>query len=181
MNANPYARRGPGPWRPQGAPYYLTNQGQRLGFGWKVVEHPRVKDNRQLTRISNLTSEICRNYFEPHQHDLAFSREQLACARTTLEIAEIEIQKTHAIAAASVEMIDEAYTAFGLEPPSRPYRVMLISEVTPVFPNHDEELATLRAEVSRLRDENEAMAERLTSPAESPHSPLHHRRNPAKA
>lgn len=188
---NRYARTTPGPWRPQGPPFYIVDQGHRLGFDWKVTEHPRVKDNRQLQRIAGLTAEVCSNYFQPRHHDGAFSDHQLACARDTLARCEVEIEKTHCIAAASAAMVDEAWRAFGLEPPLRSYGIVDTTEVgnhlvamqaeirrltdeiqvqasAPVPPDNTDELAALRAEVVRLTAENEALAERLTAPPSHP-------------
>ena len=44
--------------------------------------------------------------------------------RGTLEQVEQECAKLHALAAASAEMLDEAWTAFNLGPPNRHYAVL---------------------------------------------------------
>lgn len=166
MNRYP---RAPGPWRPQGAPYYLDQQRERMGLPALITEHPRVKDNRQLNRISGLTSQVCTNYFQGARHgdSRGFAEHQLATVRAVLVPCEAEIAKTHAIAAASVEMVDEAYAAFGIDPPTRNYRVVVASE--PVAPSV--EIASLMAEVERLTAENASLnqqVEQLTAPASQP-------------
>lgn len=203
---NRYARTSPGPWRPLGATYYLVNQGHRLGVPGVIPEHPRVKDNRQLSKIQGLTGEVCSNYFQPRQHDRDFTAHQIACARDTLTRCEAEVQKTHVIAAASVEMVDEAWRAFAMEPPSRSYTIVVAGEMPAPAPDHTDEIAMLRVdrdaqfqtandyagrlamaevEIARLKAENQSLLERLTRPAEPDpdhqrtHSPK--RRTPAEA
>lgn len=162
-----------GPWRPVGVPYYLDAQRERFGFDVRITEHPRVKDNRQLSKIGGLTVQVCTNYFgSPRRGEgREFPDWQLDAVRATLAHCEDEIARTHAIAAASVAMTDEAYGAFGLEPPTRNFSVVVASEA----PAESVEVAALRVEVERLKAENASLAEQLTRPADD--RPLHHHKS----
>lgn len=182
MTANHPARPDGVAWRPMGVTFYLDRAGDRLRLSRMWTGHPRVADNRQLRKIGGLTVEVCTNYFDkPRGPDGAYAEYQLGCVRATLLQCEPEIGKVFAIAAAAVEMVGEAYAAFGMEPPDRDFAVMLGA------PPDADEMASLRAEVARLTAENESLTERLTSPngdAETPHPHLnphpHRSRTPAR-
>jgi hypothetical protein len=191
--SNRYPRRA-GPWRPQGAPYYLDHQGERLGLSTLITEHPRVKDNRQLSGISMTTSQACSNYFGAARlgDDRTFSAAQRATVMNVLAPCEAEIAKTHVIAAAATQMVDEAYAAFGIEPPHRNFSVTVASDSVPVTQELVQlrnEVAGLHAEVARLlvQEENanativgqreqitkltaeiNTLSEHLTAPADKP-------------
>lgn len=159
--------RSSGPWRPAGVAYYLDNQRERLGVSALITGHPRVQDNRQLARIGGTTVQICQNYFDaPRRGDdgRSWADWQLTKIRATLDQCEAEIAKTHAIAAAAVEMTDEAYAAFGLAPPARNFSVVVASESAA----ESVEIASLRAEVDRLLAENRDLAKQVTAPAPAP-------------
>jgi hypothetical protein len=183
-----------GPWRTRGAPHYLDAQATRLDVPRPHVEHPRVKDNRQLAKIAGLLGQLQREYYQAPRYgdDRSFSKLQMDAIVGILGQCEGEVGKVHAIAAAGAEMTDEAYDAFGLARPARGFSIVAASESTAesievVRPPSitDEEVASLRSEIERLRAENESLAERLTEPTDvtrvdPPKSHPHHRRSPAQ-
>lgn len=189
-----HGRRPDAPWRAKGVPHYLANQALRLAIPQTAVEHARVVDNRQLAKISTLLSQVQRDYYDAPRHgdDRAFTPMQVRAVVGILGQCEAEIGKVHAIAAAGSEMVDEAWNAVGMTPPIRAFSVVAAAEspaesVEDARPAAatDEEVASLRAELDRLRAENADLAERLTTPAEpaiAPTSPTAnpHRRHPAR-
>jgi hypothetical protein len=71
-------------------------------------------------------------------------------------------------------MVDEAYEAFGLEPPARSFRVVASGEAEA----RSVELAALRAENAELLSQNRqlaAMVESLTAPEPAPDKAPHPR------
>ena len=120
-------------WRYRGSPHYLNQQGSRLGITQVLVD--RARNNQEIYRVSVLLSQLCERYHKARKEDgrpvLGFT--ELGQIRGTLEQAEQECSKLHALAAAAGEMIDEAYAAFAIMQPFRHYAVLSDFD-TPTIP-----------------------------------------------
>ena len=103
---------------------YLNQQGVRLGITQVLVD--RARHNQEIYRVQVLLSQLCERYHKARREDgrPVLHQTELAQIRGTLQQAEQECAKLHALAAAAAEMIDEAYRAFDLEQPDRHYAVL---------------------------------------------------------
>jgi hypothetical protein len=110
-------------WRFRGTPHYLEAQGDRLALA--KISIARARNNREIYRVSGLLGQLCERYHRaPKEGGRAVVvPAELAQIQGTLGQCELELQKLHALAAASQAMVDEAHRAFGLEPPERRFRV----------------------------------------------------------
>ena len=110
-------------WRFRGTPYYLDAQGERLGVSKVLID--RVRNNPEVYRVSRLLVQLCERYHRAQKdgHRAVVPSAELSQIRGTLGQCEQELEKLHALAAASQAMIDEARAAFGLEAPGRRFRV----------------------------------------------------------
>jgi hypothetical protein len=110
-------------WRFRGTPYYLDAQGERLGLSKILTD--RARHNPEVYRVSVLLGQLCERYHRAPKEDgrAVVSPAELAQIRGTLGQCEHELEKLHALAAASQAMVDEAHEAFGLEVPGRHFRV----------------------------------------------------------
>src|SRR4029077_11136048 len=111
-------------WRYRGSPHYLNQQGSRLGITQVLVD--RARNNQEIYRVSVLLSQLCERYHKARKEDgrPVLGPPELDQVRGTLSQAEQECSKLHALAAAAGEMIDEAYSAFGIVQPFRHYAVL---------------------------------------------------------
>jgi hypothetical protein len=111
-------------WRFRGTPHYLGQQAGRLGVTPVLAD--RARNNQEIYRVSVLLAQLCERYHKARKEDgrpvLALT--EMAQVRGTLQQAEQECAKLHALAATAAEMIDEAYRAFGTEQPRRTFLVM---------------------------------------------------------
>jgi hypothetical protein len=111
-------------WRFRGTPHFLDAQGRRLGLAKVLTD--RARHNAEIHRVSVLLGQLCERYHRlPKDEDgqvLVFPVE-LAQIKGTLTQCEEESAKLHALAASAQAMLDEAYHAFGIEPPERLFRV----------------------------------------------------------
>jgi hypothetical protein len=123
-------------WRFRGSPYFLDRQAARLGLPKVLAD--RSRHNAEIYRCQVLISQLCERYHRARKEDgkPVFANPELAQVRGTLEQAELELQKLHMLAAASAEMLDEAWTAFGLKSSERPYEVSCDYD-TPYLPLGD--------------------------------------------
>jgi hypothetical protein len=110
-------------WRFRGTPHYLDAQGDRLGLSKVLTD--RARHNPEVYRVSVLLGQLCERYHRaPRQEGRAVvPPAELAQIRGTLGQCEQELEKLHALAAASQAMVDEAHQAFGLDVPERRFRV----------------------------------------------------------
>jgi len=111
-------------WRFKGTPVYLDIQGDRLGLS-KVLTH-RGRTNSEIHRVSVLLGQMCERYHRlgrTADGELMIQPGERAQVAATLGQADEESAKLHALAAAAQAMIDEAYAAYGIEPPVRHHRV----------------------------------------------------------
>ena len=110
-------------WRFRGTPYYLDAQGVRLGLSKALTD--RARHNPEVYRVSVLLGQLCERYHRaPKEGERALIPPvELAQVRGTMSQCEQELEKLHALAAASQAMVDEAYRAFGLDGPDRHFRV----------------------------------------------------------
>src|SRR4029077_8269532 len=99
-------------WRYRGSPHYLNQQGSRLGITQVLVD--RARNNQEIYRVSVLLSQLAERYHKARKEDgkPVLYLTELAQIKGTLEQAEQECSKLHALAASSAEMIDGAYAAF---------------------------------------------------------------------
>jgi hypothetical protein len=111
-------------WRFRGTPHYLGQQAIRLGVTPVLAD--RARNNQEIYRVSVLLSQLCERYHKARKEDgrpmLALT--EIAQVRGTLQQAEQECAKLHALAATAAAMIDEAYEAFGTEQVKRPFEVL---------------------------------------------------------
>jgi hypothetical protein len=110
-------------WRFRGTPYYLDTQGERLGLSKVLTD--RARHNPEVYRVSVLLGQLCERYHRaPKENGCAVvPPAEQAQIRGTLSQCEQELEKLHALAAASQVMVDEAHQAFGLAAPERFFRV----------------------------------------------------------
>jgi NAD(P)-dependent dehydrogenase (short-subunit alcohol dehydrogenase family) len=111
-------------WRYRGTPHYLAQQALRLGMTPVLAD--RARSNQEIYRVSVLLAQLCERYHKARKEDgkpiLAMT--ELAQVRGTLQQAEQECSKLHALAATAAAMIDEAYSAFETEQPPRHFAVL---------------------------------------------------------
>ena len=112
----------------------MNQQGSRLGITQVLVD--RARNNQEIYRVSVLLSQLCERYHKARKEDgrPVLPLTELGQVRGTLEQAEQECSKLHALAAAAGEMIDEAYAAFASWQPSRHYAVLCPTMITPPIP-----------------------------------------------
>jgi len=111
-------------WRFRGSPHYLDAQALRLGLPKVLAD--RARHNAEIFRVQVLVSQLCERYHRARKEDgrPVFGQPELGQIRGTLEQAELELQKLHMLAAASAAMLDEAWEAFALDSPNRPYEIL---------------------------------------------------------
>jgi hypothetical protein len=111
-------------WRFRGSPHYLDAQAARLGLSKVLAD--RARHNAEIFRVQVLVSQLCERFHRARKEDgkPVFGNPELAQVKGTLEQAELELQKLHLLAASSNVMLDEAWQAFGLELPHRPFMVL---------------------------------------------------------
>jgi len=110
-------------WRFRGSPHYLDAQARRLGISQVLAD--RARHNAEIFRVQVLVSQLCERFHKARKEDgrPVFGIPELAQVKGTLEQAELEVQKLHMMAAASQEMLNEAWAAFGLKLPDRDFKV----------------------------------------------------------
>lgn len=123
-------------WRFRGSPHYLDAQAARLGLPKVLAD--RARHNSEIYRVQVLVSQLCERYHAARKEDgrPVFGQPELAQVRGTLEQAELELQKLHMLAAASVGMLNEAWKAFEFAVPNRPFAVCCDYDA-PVLPLGD--------------------------------------------
>jgi hypothetical protein len=111
-------------WRYRGTPHYLGQQAGRLGMTQVLAD--RARNNQEIYRVSVLLAQLCERYHKARKEDgrPALAMTELAQIRGTLQQAEQECAKLHALAATAAAMIDEAYEAFETEQPPRHFGVL---------------------------------------------------------
>jgi hypothetical protein len=110
-------------WRFRGSPHYIEQQGARLGVSKTLVD--RARHNSEIYRVSVLAGQLCERYHRaPKTNECAVVLPaELAQIRGTLGQCEQELEKLHVLAAAAQAIIEDAHLAFGLDAPSRGFRV----------------------------------------------------------
>ena len=111
-------------WRFRGTPHYLGQQSSRLGVTPVLAD--RARNNQEIYRVSVLLAQLCERYHKARKEDgrPVLAQTEMAQVRGTLQQAEQECAKLHALAATAATMIDEAYAAFGTDQPQREFAVM---------------------------------------------------------
>ncbi len=112
------------PWHFRGTPHHLRQQAVRLGITPVLAD--RARHNQEIYRVSVLLSQLCERYHKARKEDgrPVFPRTELEQIRGTLQQADQECAKLHALASTAADMIDEAFQAFDLEPPDRHFAVL---------------------------------------------------------
>jgi hypothetical protein len=110
-------------WRFRGSPHYIERQAARLGVSQVLAD--RARHNAEIHRVSVLLGQLCERYHRARKEEgnPIFFPLELSQVRGTLDQGEQELQKLHALAAASAAMLDEGWQAFGLTPPERHFGV----------------------------------------------------------
>jgi hypothetical protein len=111
-------------WRFRGTPHYLGQQASRLGVTPVLAD--RARNNQEIYRVAVLLAQLCERYHKARKEDgrPVLPLTELAQVRGTLQQAEQECAKLHALAATAATMIDEAYAAFGTKKPRRTFEVL---------------------------------------------------------
>jgi len=120
-------------WRFRGSPHYLDAQAARLGLPKVLAD--RARHNAEICRVQVLVAQLCERYHRARKEEgkPVFGVPELAQIKGTLEQAELELHKLHMLAAASAAMLDEAWQAFELPMPNRPFAVLCDYD-TPTLP-----------------------------------------------
>ncbi len=110
-------------WRFRGTPHFLGQQASRLGVTPVLAD--RARNNQEIYRVSVLLAQLCERYHKARKEDgrPVLAMTELAQVRGTLQQAEQECTKLHALAATAATMIDEAYEAFFEKAPARHFAV----------------------------------------------------------
>jgi hypothetical protein len=118
-------------WRHRGTPHYLKPQAQRLGITPVLAD--RARNNPEIYRVSVLLAQLSERYHKARRENdrPVLSPPELGQVRGTLQQAEQECAKLHALAAAAAEMIDDAYSAFFGSTGPRHYAVLSDYDVSP--------------------------------------------------
>jgi hypothetical protein len=126
-------------WRFRGVPPVLSGQARRLGISPVLAD--RARHNPEIHRAAVLLGQLCERAHKARKENgrPVLSGPETAQIRGTLEQAEQECAKLHALAATAAEMLDEAWRAFGYEPPPRHYEVLsdFDQPLTVPLPNGD--------------------------------------------
>jgi hypothetical protein len=111
-------------WRYRGTPHYLGQQAVRLGITQILAD--RCRNNAEIYRVSVLLSQLCERYHKARKEEgrPIFPTAELAQVKGTLQQAELECAKLHALAATAAAMLDEAWQAFDLPPGDRHFAVL---------------------------------------------------------
>jgi hypothetical protein len=110
-------------WRFRGSPHHINQQAARMGITQVLAD--RARSNQEIYRVSVLLSQLCDRYHKARREDgtPVLAATDLGQVRGTLQQADQECAKLHALAAASADMIDESYRAFFGYAPMRRYAV----------------------------------------------------------
>jgi hypothetical protein len=110
-------------WRFRGSPHYLDAQARRLGI--TQVLSDRARHNPEIYRLGVLLAQVCERYHRARKEGdkPVFYATELAQIKGTLEQCELELQKLHMLAGAADAMLFEAWRAFDLGAPKRPFAV----------------------------------------------------------
>lgn len=121
-------------WRHRGGPHYLHAQGFRLRIPQVVTD--KSKSNVELYGQTQLLNQTCERYHKaPKENGIArLSPPEAAQVKATLGEAQKYCARLHALAAASLEEMDEAWDAFGWDRPAREYWVASIYDEVPEAP-----------------------------------------------
>jgi hypothetical protein len=111
-------------WRYRGTPHYLAEQGRRLGLSVTLID--RARHNAEIYKASVVLAQLCERYHRARTEGgkPVFAFRELQQVKDALIQCELEADKLHALAATSHAMLDEAWAAFGLEPPVRHFAVL---------------------------------------------------------
>ena len=121
-------------WRYRGTPHYISHQAVRLGITQVLAD--RARNNQEIYRVSVLMSQLCERYHKARRQDgrPVLPLTELAQVRGTLEQAEQECTKLHALAASAADMLDEAWQAFDLDQPDRHFAILCDYDTPSISP-----------------------------------------------
>jgi hypothetical protein len=124
-------------WRFRGTPYYLKEQARRLGITQILAD--RARNNKEIYQVSLYLGQLCERYHRARteQGKPVFHATELSHIKATLEQCELELGKLHALAGAAQAMLDEAWSAFGLDSPHRHFAVLSDYDTPFVLPHGD--------------------------------------------
>lgn len=110
-------------YRFRGAPYYLDQQGDRLGVPKILTD--RARHNPEIHRVGVLAGQLCERWHRAPRCDgvPAFGLPELAQVRGTIGQIEQEVAKLHVLAAAAQAIADEARAVYGFEAADHDYHV----------------------------------------------------------
>lgn len=126
-------------WHFRGSPHFVAVQGRRLGLSIGLLA--RSKPNEELRSIGSLVAQLCDRYHRAGKTPDGtpiFGHDELKQVAAALGQAEIQVDKLHAVAAASQAILGEVYDAYRLPPPTREFRVVCdYDEITAGLPAAD--------------------------------------------
>ncbi len=124
-------------WRFRGTPHYLKDQARRLGIAQVLAD--RARHNKEIYQVSLFLGQLCERYHRARTEDgkPVFHATEMAQIKAALGQCELEADKLHALAGAAQAMLDEAWSAFGLDAPDRHFAVLSDYDVPFVLPRGD--------------------------------------------
>ena len=124
-------------WRFRGTPHYLKQQAARLGITQVVAD--RARNNQEIYRISGLLAQLSERYALARKEGdrPILGPGEVRAISGTLEQCGIEADKLHMLAATAALMVDEAYAAFHIDPPQRPFEVLCDHDIPQILPLGD--------------------------------------------
>jgi len=117
-------------WRFRGSPFYLGIQAKRLGVTQVLAD--RARNNPDIYRVSTLLSQLCERYHKCRFEDgkPLIGRSEILQISGTLGQCELELQKLHVLGASAQAMLADAYEAFSIPPPKRPFEILADDDST---------------------------------------------------
>jgi len=111
-------------YRFKGTPFYLDRQAERLGLPRVLTD--RARHNKEIHEIATLLGQLCERWHQARKlaGRAVFQGPELEQIKGTLGRCERELEKLHALAGTAAAMCDDAYAAFGLSPPERPFAIL---------------------------------------------------------
>ena len=124
-------------WRHRGGPHYLNCQGSRLRIPQVLVDKSRSND--ELFAITQLLNQMCERYHKARKEDgiAILNPPEFAQVKATLAEAQKFSSRLHALAAASADMMDEAWKAFGIPQAPAEFAVWFAHDPKPEQPKQE--------------------------------------------
>jgi hypothetical protein len=115
-------------WHYRGIPDFTSRQAMRLGSAQRLAAE--ANHNKQIHRISVLVNQLAGRYHAARKEDgrPVFGTLELQAIRDVLSAAEKELETLYILAGASTALLAEAYDAFDMDAPDRPFELLAASD-----------------------------------------------------